>query len=335
MAVTREHPTATRPPLLRVSKARPCPVCGKADYCGVSADGGLAVCMRTQSAKESRNGGWVHRLHSALPPLPAPPPPPPPPPAPARHQTVEHKDRVFRRLLGLLTLSDSHRRSLLSRGLTARDLEENQYRSAPESLLKAGGVARSLSQFGLSGVPGFYREDGQWRLRCFGSGILIPYRDPQGRIQALQLRRDTVRDRKDSRYLLLSSSGLPGGASSGTPLHFRRPEELRSSRRALITEGALKADVIASQLKCGVIALTGVSCFREGFGRDLRRIFPNLREVAIAFDSDWREKPQVKAQLFRLMRELSDARLPSHIWTWSSACKGLDDYLTRGKGRGA
>ncbi len=51
----------------RVSKARPCPICGKPDYCGVSADGAAAICMRMESGKSTRNGGWLHRLGSELP----------------------------------------------------------------------------------------------------------------------------------------------------------------------------------------------------------------------------------------------------------------------------
>jgi hypothetical protein len=38
----------------------PCPVCGKPDWCGISADGCIAVCMRIQSSRPSRNGGWTH-----------------------------------------------------------------------------------------------------------------------------------------------------------------------------------------------------------------------------------------------------------------------------------
>jgi hypothetical protein len=326
----REQSTS---PLQRVTRQRPCPVCRKTDYCGVSKGGDLVVCMRVKSPRVARNGGWVHLLNDgqrgSTPTRSATPPH-----QPQLLASIEHRHTVYTRLLeSFLTLSEAHRLSLIARGLTSQEIEQNQYRSAPQSQYHAAEVARSLSTLSLRGVPGFYLEHGEWRLRSFGTGILIPYRDPQGRIQALQLRRDTVRDRKDSRYLLLSSSGLSGGASTGTPMHFRHPEQIRASRRALITEGALKADIISSHLHCGVVALTGVSCFREGFGQELRSIFPSLREISIAFDSDWREKPQVKAQLFRLMHELSDARLPSHIWTWSSEFKGLDDYLTHGKGR--
>ncbi len=46
----------------RVSKAHPCPICERADWCGVSTDGSAAVCMRVESGTATRNGGWLHRL---------------------------------------------------------------------------------------------------------------------------------------------------------------------------------------------------------------------------------------------------------------------------------
>ncbi len=46
----------------RASKANPCEICGRHDWCGVTDDGYLAVCMRVESNKPSRNGGYLHKL---------------------------------------------------------------------------------------------------------------------------------------------------------------------------------------------------------------------------------------------------------------------------------
>jgi hypothetical protein len=52
----------------RVSKANPCPVCKKPDWCRVFADGWVE-CMRVQSDKPAKSGGWMHwqgdELHGA------------------------------------------------------------------------------------------------------------------------------------------------------------------------------------------------------------------------------------------------------------------------------
>lgn len=49
---------------VRVSKKNPCPICEKTDWCGVSSDGNVVHCQRTESDKPSRGnmGGWIHRL---------------------------------------------------------------------------------------------------------------------------------------------------------------------------------------------------------------------------------------------------------------------------------
>lgn len=49
---------------VRVSKQRPCPICDRPDWCTVSADCGLCLCMRVESGRRSKNrmGGWLHLL---------------------------------------------------------------------------------------------------------------------------------------------------------------------------------------------------------------------------------------------------------------------------------
>jgi hypothetical protein len=49
----------------RVSKAHPCPVCGKPDWCAVAKNGATAYCMRVPSNRKSRSqaGGYIHQLN--------------------------------------------------------------------------------------------------------------------------------------------------------------------------------------------------------------------------------------------------------------------------------
>ena len=58
----------------RVSNSHPCPVCKKPDWCRVFADGWFE-CMRVQSDKPAKSGGWMHRVGDAprryIPPPPA------------------------------------------------------------------------------------------------------------------------------------------------------------------------------------------------------------------------------------------------------------------------
>lgn len=47
---------------VRASREMPCPICERPDWCSVSADKTVCVCMRTESGKPTRNGGFLHRL---------------------------------------------------------------------------------------------------------------------------------------------------------------------------------------------------------------------------------------------------------------------------------
>jgi len=50
--------------IVRVSRRKPCPVCGKPDWCGLLVDGSACICMRVEqgAVSRTRNGGWLHRL---------------------------------------------------------------------------------------------------------------------------------------------------------------------------------------------------------------------------------------------------------------------------------
>ena len=63
--------TATETGWGRVTRHRPCIVCGHGDWCGYSVDGSVAICMRVKSDRPTKNGGWLHRLADPAP-RPAP-----------------------------------------------------------------------------------------------------------------------------------------------------------------------------------------------------------------------------------------------------------------------
>ena len=52
----------------RVSKLNPCPVCKKPDWCRVFADGWVE-CMRVQSDRPAKSGGWMWGPSRSIPPL--------------------------------------------------------------------------------------------------------------------------------------------------------------------------------------------------------------------------------------------------------------------------
>ena len=51
---------------IRVSGKKPCPICGHRDWCSVSEDGAVAICMREPSDKECKSGGWMHVIDKSI-----------------------------------------------------------------------------------------------------------------------------------------------------------------------------------------------------------------------------------------------------------------------------
>ena len=74
----------------RVSKDCPCPACGKKDWCTLGEK--YAVCMRVQSDKPCKNGGWFHPLDSK--PAYVPPARPEPPPINSTRLIAEWADQT-------------------------------------------------------------------------------------------------------------------------------------------------------------------------------------------------------------------------------------------------
>ncbi|MEN6405265.1 MAG: toprim domain-containing protein [Thermoguttaceae bacterium] len=60
-----KHPRISREIWHRVSKRRPCPICGKPDWCLFAGDPtspNAAICQRVQSPKRCGEAGWLHIL---------------------------------------------------------------------------------------------------------------------------------------------------------------------------------------------------------------------------------------------------------------------------------
>jgi hypothetical protein len=323
-----------RPQSQFVRGRRTCPMCGNTHryHCSITTDGKLALCKFVPSSRQADDGRYIHLLapdatemasdirqairRTAMSETPDDSKP-----------DINHCDAVYCSLLESLELSAYHAEHLrVVRGLSDTTITANLYATMP-TCESAGNVCAALAQrFDLNGVPGFYRVGKSWQLNVRHQGFLIPCRDTQGRIVACQIRLDAG----SPRYVWFSSRGLHSGASSGAPIHFVKPDLTEQTRRAIITEGPLKADVCSELLDCCVIGLPGVASFTAELGQFLMHELPQLREVAVAFDVDWGTKPEVKNALRRLYTSIRVSGLKAQVWSWDAALgKGLDDYLLR------
>lgn len=306
--------------LRHVTATAPCPVCDKPDWCSVSGNGEVVICMRVSDGAHgpSKNGGWTHLKvdpnrpsHSYVAPLKIVAP-------------TARRHHVYSALLDRLPLSAKHATHLQeARMLSEETIARCQFATVP-TRDEGAWIARELNaSLDLNNVPGFFWKDYSPQLRFAGvPGFYIPLRDHLGQISALQIRRD--RPDADPRYLLVSTSDMVSGASSGAPPHFARPWQVRDA--LLITEGALKAEVIAEDLQQPVCGLVAVGCFTDRFGWQLRTWFPKLQRTAIAYDQE--DNEATARQKERLIKALEDAGLEVEVFEWpAEEGKGLDDYL--------
>ena len=339
----------------RVSKKRPCRICGKPTYCGFSRDEGTSICMRISAGSRglSRNGGNIH-VHPEIPFLMIRPR------IKIRNSqlitpaSLEIRDAVFRELIRSSPASNymdelvTGLGGLLSRGLL-KD-HATSYGALPQTKHGRAALAGILNHYvcarfpeyakshsgtGVIGVPGFWQEPSGvvhiWKPHNYLMPLLIvPYKDANGLIQACQIRlhaSDILSDEK--RYFWLSSPLERHGTSSGTPIHFTFVQrELPPGETVLITEGALKADTIVRfRPNAWVIATSGVTCSHNELVTAARPY-----NALIAFDSDHRINPAVCRQLARLivMREQDSREHESSTTTkvvfWNGP-KGIDDAL--------
>ena len=339
----------------RVSKKRPCRICGKPSYCGFSRDEGTSICMRISSGSRglSRNGGNIH-VHPEIPFIMIRPSIPTRKSQSIPLAPLKIRDAVLKELIRISPASNYMEELVAGpRGLLSRGLLENHatsYGALPRKKQQRAALAWSLNDYvrvhfpeyvkshsgaGVVGVPGFWQElSGTvhvWKPRNYLMPLLVvPYKDANGLIQACQIRlhaKDISSHEK--RYCWLSSLLERHGTSSGTPIHFTFvKDELAPGETVLITEGALKADIVVRfRPNARVIATSGVTCSHSELIKAARPY-----TALIAFDADYRTNPAVCRQLARLIvQRLNDSReqeirRTTNVLCWNGA-KGIDDAV--------
>ena len=345
----------------RVSRRRPCAVCGKFDWCSFTRDEMVSICMRVSNGAIRMNsrGGFIHAHYDR---------------APATdfdvQQTqseikpsvaiapLEMRDAVYSELIRLSPASNYDRelvsgsKGLLARGFLHKELAK--FGALPPEISEREKLAYKLNRFvrknfssfaesqrdvPLVGIPGFWQEPSGrvrlWKKVNYDHPFLvIPYRDGEGRIQACQLRAGGEDADKKKRYCWLSSAGDSQGVGTGDPLHFTFVEKnCPPGSPRLITEGALKGEAFVSlRPRNAVVATSGV-------GNSRAQLIAATRghDTLIGFDIDHRSNPSVCGQLAALIAErVSDsvasrtATTRTEIVVWEGAAKGIDDAALAG-----
>lgn len=199
-------------------------------------------------------------------------------------------------------LSPEHKRQLLEeRHLTEEEIEEKGYFTFPTRYIMKHLLndldENDISADVLRTIPGFFfdKKKDTWSfMTVTGGGIGIPITDENGKIQAIQIRRDVIKE-GDSRYIWFSSSfaqikeDLDYGVSSGSPINVVIPNVIKT-QTIFITEGHFKAMKIAKEFGSIALSVQGVGAWALTVKKieELKEIYPNLnlKYTYIAYDGD-------------------------------------------------
>jgi hypothetical protein len=155
--------------------------------------------------------------------------------------------------------------------------------------------------------------------------LLVPIRDPGGRVVALLSRRDDAGDGR-GKYSYLSSARA-GGPGPDTPAHV--PLGVAAPcPTCRLTEGALKADLAAALSGLPTVGAAGLA-WRPALDA-LAAL--GCRTVRLAFDADALDNAHVARALADCCAAAGDAGLAVELERWDRADgKGIDDLLATGK----
>lgn len=285
-------------------------------------------------------------------------------------KSIEERDFIYNLFLSCCPLKKEDRQYLKThRGLTDEQIDKKGYRSAPNrSILfseKDNRITEGFSSFtqalamqkikkeDVLGVPGFYLEkkrikNEEKELLTFSkaTGILIPCKDANGLIQAIQIdpKAKLKEHWKGPKYYWWSSahadkltnSKLSKGCSAGAPIGVVYPKKLKTSC-IFITEGDYKAESIARYFGGIAISLQGVgnwkgiteTLYGVQNSSEYQSFSDKKKDLIVAFDGDMVYNYAVFSQLKKMTDHIHcmyDFKLYYLCWHIKYG-KGIDDVL--------
>ena len=264
---------------------------------------------------------------------------------------IEKRHETYSCLLSQLKISKKHIDNLHSRGLSDEQIKKLQYKSYYVGFKdEREKLTKRLSDKGcqIKGIPGFYQETDSSNGRkyltiCWRKyGILVPYKNRNNLIQGFQVRKDNDKLEKDedgkleNKYDWFSSGDKDYGSRTRGFCHYACDfyKEFSTGKEhpflksdLLLTEGAMKADIIHALCKQPVLAVPGINATKE-----LEKEFAFLLDQGVTtiidcFDMDYLTNPNVQKASERLIKMINAAGLKYIRARWNPEYKGLDDYL--------
>lgn len=276
---------------------------------------------------------------------------------------LSDRSRKYNRMGAFLKLDSDHMADLIKRGLSAPFIEARGYKTLPTDREERYRLARRMQTAGYSvkNLPGFYMdENGDYCLKKFVRGYLIPVRALNGEIEGYQIRKDNDKLKKvthkakngqvimdnngkpklfyDGKFYTLSSSKEKNGGQMHSVCHYAGGYIWDEDREDLIpvikkhsikfTEGPLKADCyyyLTGEPMLGILGVDNAKQLKKTL-EDLLKIYPDIDTVEDCLDMDYLENPNVERAIAKVKATIEDMGLKYVRRTWNSEYKGVDDF---------
>lgn len=242
---------------------------------------------------------------------------------------IEIRNTVYRKLIRKLSLSEKHYLNLGNRGLNDVNILKNGYKTLPfdENLKqKICWDIMHKTGFNLAGVPGFHTKHNDWTFWTpKQGGFLVPAIDYLGRVQACQVRKDTLK----KKYTWFSSSYMENGTPCTGFVHVHWNSS-HSLKKVIITEGALKGTISSILSDTTFVCIPGVNSINQLIPtlKTMENRFGKIERIFTAFDMDkFKNKDVLMAEQKLLSLLLKNQYTDLKISNWNKAYKGIDDYM--------
>lgn len=276
---------------------------------------------------------------------------------------LAERSRLYNRMGQFLKLDQDHYNDLRKRGLSSLFIEARGYKTLPTYQDDRYCLARQMLSAGynVKNLPGFYQDDkGDYCLKKFTRGFLIPVRSLSGEIEGYQIRKDNDKIKKvthkdkqgniildengkpklfyDNKFWSLSSPTEKNGGKMHGVCHYAGAYIWDDDREQLVpvikkksvkfTEGPLKADCyyfLTGEPMLGILGADNAKQLKKKL-EELLVYYPNIDTVEDCLDMDYLENPNVERAIEKIKATIEEMGLKYIRRTWNPEYKGVDDF---------
>lgn len=255
---------------------------------------------------------------------------------------IEKRHEAYSQLQNSNKLSSKHIKDMKKRGLTEEEIKTLDYFSTPQDLFV---TARKIQHLGISpkGIPGFFKQNGDWQLAKPRKGIFIPFHDYHRRIQGYQIRIDEeelriIKGKKEKKCRWLSTKKYEDGCGPNSYVHWacdfyydwESQEDLPhiNDKTLYLIEGGMKGDICHILTKEAFICIAGVYGLDE-FEKSLKNEIKALgvEKIVDCLDMDYINNPDVADASEKIKNLVTSNGYAYERKLWDENLKGYDDYL--------